>query len=53
MKDILKQGDGVDVGLQCGHPNVQRGETCSLCGAVMPHAEDKSSDEEDKNGRIA
>jgi hypothetical protein len=32
MKDIMAQRDGVALSLECGHPNVQPGETCPLCG---------------------
>lgn len=34
--DALRMGDGLVVGLQCGHPNKQPGETCDVCGRVAP-----------------
>lgn len=32
MQDKMKMGDGFTIGLECGHPNVQPGEVCPLCG---------------------
>lgn len=45
MQDAMRQGDGVGVGLQCGHPNVQPGKVCPLCGSETPQADNK----EEKN----
>jgi len=36
--DAMKMSDGVTTKLECGHPNVNPGETCSLCGQIFAPA---------------
>lgn len=36
FNDRMKMGDGVQVGLACGHPHVQAGERCPKCGKELP-----------------
>ena len=32
-------GDGIKFDLECGHPNVLPGESCGICGKVVPTSE--------------
>lgn len=34
--DNMKQREGVEIGLGCGHPYVKPGERCELCGETLP-----------------
>jgi hypothetical protein len=41
--DRMQMGDGFSMGLECGHPNKNAGETCELCGQVVPGAPEVQS----------
>jgi hypothetical protein len=57
MNDSMKMGDGFSLGLECGHPNKNAGETCELCGKVVPEpvvqskAEPEAPAQESENGK--
>lgn len=55
MNDSMAMGDGISMGLECGHPNKNAGETCELCGKVVPGVQSTAASEapagESENGK--
>jgi hypothetical protein len=49
MNDGMQQRDGAEVSLQCGHPGVEPGQVCNLCGQRTegPEQSQESSTEKD------
>ena len=45
MQDGMRQRDDLAVALGCGHPNVQPGEKCPLCGHTL-QAEEKNEEQQ-------
>lgn len=46
--DAFKMGDGVETNLQCGHPNVEAGRRCELCGQVVERQEIQKEEQREK-----
>ena len=34
--DRINMGDGTGMNLECGHPDMKPGDTCTVCGVVVP-----------------
>lgn len=52
MRDVMKMGDGLAIGLTCGHPHKKPGEKCELCGKVVPDPENALKDLNAKGEKV-
>jgi hypothetical protein len=46
VREVLTQKDGVALGLACGHPHIQAGERCPLCGTDLPPVDKETENAE-------
>ncbi len=46
--DRMGLGDTVGLSLECGHPNHQPEETCSICGKIVPGSKAEQETKEEK-----